>query len=74
MMMTGLDGSTPPGELLSSNSVRSSIVISDADLEGLDHHEASVSGAEMCNQRPSNTEKAENPNENENRKGKTKYM
>ena len=29
------------------------------DLEGLDHHEASVSDAEMCNQRPSNKEKAE---------------
>lgn len=44
------------------------------DLEGLDRHEASVSDAEVCNQRPSNTEKAENPNENEDQNGKTKYM
>jgi hypothetical protein len=38
------------GELLSSNSVRSSIGLSDTDLESLDHHEASVSGAETSNQ------------------------
>ena len=57
------------GELLSSNSVRRSIGISDTDLEGLDHHEASGSG--------SGAEKANQPDGNENPNGKnnteTKY-
>lgn len=65
------------GELLSSNSERSSIGLSDTDLESLDHHEASVSGAETSNQ-SRNREKAAHPNKDENRnlknKTESKYM
>ena len=55
------------GELLSSNSVRRSIGISDTDLEGLDHHKASSSGAEKEDQPDGD----ENPNGKNNTK--TKY-
>lgn len=69
-----LDGrSRHRGELSSSNSVRSSIPVSDTDMESLDHREASISGAETSNQ-SANREKAAHPNENENRNQKNKYM
>ena len=55
------------GVLLSSNSVRRSIGISDTDLEGLDHHEASGSGAEKADQPDGD----ENPNGKNNTE--TKY-
>jgi hypothetical protein len=65
------------GELLSSNSVRSSIGLTDMDLKSLDHEEASFSGAETSNQ-SANREKAAHPNEDENRNEKnnseSKYM
>lgn len=70
-------GGRHTGKLLSSNSVRSSIGVIDTDLESLDHHEASISGAEMSNQ-SANREKADYSNEdekhNEKNNSETKYM